>query len=176
MIHSKKRCSIQIIFTLFLVMILPISAGKLPIKLSPDFVPKTRQQLDRIILGFAPFKKTTLTESRNFVLSRSRELDTDTLDPRKKGAVIIIIPPVPIKDRLKPDKVDPVLITYKARKVSVTNVLIEIAKQGKHDLYLTSTGVVFCPIGRAPFPNRYAKKGRVIDTLHKHKVTKKNQT
>ncbi len=169
MISFQKPSTIQFLFTLFLAMIVPIYAGKLPTKLSADFVPKTRKQLDSIILGAAHLEKTTIAGSRNFVLSRSRELDSE-LDPSKKGAVIIIIPTEPITPKLKADKKAPILITYHARKVSVTKVLIEIAKQGKLDLYITSTGVVFCPIGKAPFPNRYAKKGDILDVLYKHKV------
>jgi|GEM_PF-2428336 len=169
MISIQKRPTIRFVFTAFLAMVLHISAGKLPIKLSPDFVPKNRKQLDRIILEVVHLKKDTIIDSRNYVLSRSRELDLE-IDPSKKGAVIIIIPTEPINPKLKTDKEDPILITYHARKVSVTKVLIEIAKQGKHDLYLTSTGVVFCPIDKAPFPNRYAKKGVILDTLHKHKI------
>ena len=60
---------------------------------------------------------------------------------------MLIIPPDPIHPELKAGKKEPSLINYQARNVSVTTVLIEIAKQAKHDLYLTSAGVIFCPLG-----------------------------
>jgi hypothetical protein len=103
------------------------------------------------------------------------ELDLHTLDPAKKGVTMLIIPPDPIHPKLKAGNKEPNLINYQARNVSVTTVLIEIAKQAKHDLYLTSAGVIFCPPGNAPFPNKLAKKGLIWDVLHKHQIAgKKN--
>mgnify|MGYP006090091459 CR=1 FL=1 len=142
MIFIQRRPINQFVFTMLLVMIITTFAFGLPAKFGNSIVTKNRNQLDNLFLPFTSLKKVTLRHSRNFVLSRCIELDLYTLDPAKKGVTMLIIPPDPIHPELKAGKKEPSLINYQARNVSVTTVLIEIAKQAKHDLYLTSAGVI----------------------------------
>ncbi|MGJ8657790.1 MAG: hypothetical protein ACSHX6_15185 [Akkermansiaceae bacterium] len=173
---SHEKNHLKLITTILLIITIPISTLTALPKFGNRIVTKTRQQLDNIILQATYLEKATLVESRNFIISRSIELDDQTLDPSKKGVSITIItpPPLPINP-LIPEEAPP-LITYTARNVSITTAITEFAKKSKHDLYITSAGIVFTPPGIPPFPNKLAKKGEIWDTLHKHKKAEKNQT
>ncbi len=174
MIFFKKPPTIPFVLTLLLAMILSSSAQLLSGKLGDRIVPKSHEKLDNIILPLVILQEATIEDSCNFIISRCIETDKETIVNRK-GVSIVKVPSVSDTPKLKSVKKDPPLINYQARKISVSKLLIEIAKQSKHDLYLTSAGVVFCPPGKAPFPNELAKKGVVWNVLYKHKTeTKKD--
>ncbi|MFT5905109.1 MAG: hypothetical protein ACI9E1_000700 [Cryomorphaceae bacterium] len=172
MISLQKPPTIQFVFTLLLALILPSSAQLLSGKLGDRIVPKIHEKLDNIILPLVILQDATIEDSCNFIISRCIETDKETIANRK-GVSIVKVPSVSDNSKLKTVKKNPPLINYQARKISVSKLLTEIAKQSKHDLYLTSAGVVFCPPGKAPFPNELAKQGVIWDVLYKHKAETK---
>lgn len=140
-------------------------------------VAKKKADLDRIEIPVVKFDNKSIKEAIDFAWSRAVELDNLTLESGKKGVSISVRFPgqvYPAFQPLKPtplDKADTVKINYQAREVTLTKLLIDIAKRAGFDLYTTDAGVVFCPPASSPFPNSYADKGAVWEVLFKTEET-----
>jgi len=137
-------------------------------------VAKHRTSLESISIPLVDFEDRTIREAVDFVWSRAVELNTLETDPKKKGISILIRYPsgelYPKWGARNPDRpAEPkgIKIRYRARNVTVCDLLIEIAKIARFDLYTTSVGVVFCPPGTYPFPNANAKNGDTWEQLYK---------
>lgn len=165
MTYSQSKPALHLLLIFTLAWFTTATTLTASLKSGTRIVTKTHQQLNNIILRGTYLENATLTECRNFLVSRSIELDEEVLDPSKKGISITIIAPPTLPHKAQ----NPPLITYNARNVSINTAITEIAKRSRHDLYITSAGIVFCPPGTPPFPNKLAKEGQIWNTLHKHK-------
>lgn len=125
-------------------------------------VAKRRAFLDSIVFPKVNFQKNDLQECRDFVWGRTFELDDKEVDLSKKG-VTILIP----HDLVQFKKMHVPEINYRANSITLTNLLIEIARQSNLDVYTTSVGVVFCLPGKSPFPNAKASKGEMWETIYR---------
>jgi hypothetical protein len=132
-----------------------------------------RDHLARIRIPVVRFERVSVEEAVDFARMRCIECDPGE-DPTRKGVSMLILKP-----RREPEPADGELglgatperervrIDYHARDVPLTTLLVEIARQARLDLHITSVGIVFCPKGRMPFPNFKAKEGEVYETLHR---------
>ena len=137
-------------------------------------VAKRRAALDRIMIPLVEFEGDTAQLAVDFAWARTVELDNLELDPKQKGISISIryasgevYPRRHMRDPDPPQDPNEGKILYSARDIPLTKLLVEIAKQAGFDVYTTSAGVVFCPPGTAPFPNRYAENGETWEALFK---------
>jgi hypothetical protein len=134
--------------------------------------------MDGIVIPRVSLEKAPLEEAVDFARFKSVEFDPSPAP--YKGVGIIICHP---QKREKPDTetggpgdaptADPGsrTITYTAKKVTLTTLLIEIAKQAQLDLHITTVAIVFCSPGQQPFPNDYAENDRIVRTLYKVRPT-----
>lgn len=58
-------------------------------------------------------------------------------------------------------------ITFAAEKVTLTALLIEIAKQAQLDLHITPVAIVFCAPGQQPDTDGNPMYNKIVRTLYK---------
>ncbi|MEO5915273.1 MAG: hypothetical protein ABIS50_13645 [Luteolibacter sp.] len=133
-------------------------------------------KLDAIVIPVVDFDNASAEEAIDFLRLRSLELDPDK-EPSQRGVSFIVRRPRPIEKSggegstgLNPYSVSlDYPVNYTAKSVRVLDALSEVARQGKLDAYLTSTGIVLVPEGESPFPNPKATEGEVWKVLRKSK-------
>jgi hypothetical protein len=160
----KHRIFTRVIICIFLGLSLGYSSGRR----EADPVAQRRRFLDRIVVPIVEFDDSTLQHAVDFAWSRAVELD----QPQRRGVSISIRFPsgavYPRRNRRKFDRqerTDEIVFSLHAVKITLTELLVQIARRSRFDLYTTSAGVVFCPPGSPPFPNFYAKNGEVWEKL-----------
>jgi enterochelin esterase-like enzyme len=124
-------------------------------------VAKRRIYLDSIVLEIVDLESATIQQCRDFAWARTVELDSE-VDPKKKGVTILIPQNLDQCNELHEPE-----ISYRAKNITLTNLLKEMARQSGLDVYTTSVGVVFCLPGRAPFPNAAEDKGDIWEAIYK---------
>lgn len=117
-------------------------------------------KLNKIVIPVIELNDLSVDEAVDFIRFRSSELDPEP-DPAKRGVSMLITRGHPAAAESTPMVKPPARINYRARKVSFLTALSEIARQAGLDVYITSGGIVLCPLGADPFPNGKADRGDV---------------
>lgn len=135
--------------------------------------------LDEIIISSVSLTaedKPTLSTATAVAVSRSIELD-NSIDPKQKGMGKFVT------DKTKkakncvtiPKDAMNTPIAYEARNITLRKYLVEISKQAKLDLYVTSDGLVFAhPNKKSRDELLSADKLTVWSTIYKVKPIKLN--
>ncbi len=100
--------------------------------------------LDELIIPSVSYSKTPFINTAHSAVSRATELDSP-INPRDKGMGKFALDKTKRpKDCITlPEGLMEMPITYEARNITLRQYLIEIARQAKLDLYITSDGLVF---------------------------------
>ena len=130
---------------------------------------KTKHHLDQIILNNVALEKKTLEFCINFLNSRAIELDQE-INPKKKGVSIVNYLNFNQKRISDLEQIDGILIDLVFDNVSLTKLLIEVAKQANCDLYVTSKGVIFCNATVPPFTSNKMDSGIIWKKLYSGSV------
>jgi hypothetical protein len=128
-------------------------------------------KLKQIIIPVIDFEDTTLDEAVDFLRLRAIELDPEA-DPAFRGVSIMI------RYKLGDDPFDPNhgarrqvieapdrIARYEAKNISLPVALVEICRLVRFDAYITSHGIILCPVGQSPFPSPKGEKGEVWKKL-----------
>lgn len=133
-------------------------------------------KLKQIVIPVIDFENTSLEEAIDFLRGRAIELDPE-VNPSHRGVSIIIrymreadIEQVPgIGDGSPYREIPEPIARYKAKDIPLPDALVEICRLTRFDAYITSQGIILCPLGQAPFPNVKGEKGEIWKKLTKPK-------
>ncbi len=147
---------------------------KVIVDLSAGAVGKNKTFLDNITIPVAHFEDDNLLRCLGMLWSRTIELDAYHHHYEDKGLSFLVRYPTvdayldrrvkqlrPMKDE------EEVKVNFKARNLSLGEVLTEVAKSAGFDLHITPAGAIFCAPGKEPFPNEYIARGHVWETLYR---------
>ena len=128
-------------------------------------------KLKKIVIPVIDFEDTTLDEAVDFLRLRAIELDPEA-DPAFRGVSIMI------RYKMVDDPFDPNhgarrqvieapnrIARYEAKKISLPAALVEICRLTRFDAYITSHGIILCPVGQSPFPSPKGEKGEIWKKL-----------
>lgn len=132
---------------------------------------KFKNFLEGVNFGYVPFKKersVTFQDAMSFVISKAIELDSSEHRERLGISRFVEDKNWHYKDCIVfPENLEKVLIVYEDREVSLLEVVVEIAKQAKLDLYMSSAGLVFCKPSQVPELDRHKEKISFGSALYK---------
>jgi len=152
--HGVMKNLIKLL--IYVLLVVPVMGVGLGFKSQ-----EAKSKIESITIPVIRLEKASLDTAVKLLRSRSIELDSSSLDPKKKGILIYVVHQMP--------EVDVIQINYSHKQVMLKSALIDIAKQTEMDLYLTSIGVVFCTTDKHPFPNTISDNGEIFDVLFKNK-------
>jgi hypothetical protein len=128
--------------------------------------------LKQIVIPVIDFEDTTLDEAVDFLRLRAIELDPEA-DPAFPGVSIIIRYKTKVADEWVPGinegshyfEIPEPIARYQAKNIPLPDALVEICRLTRFDAYITSHGIILCPVGQSPFPSPKGEKGEVWKKL-----------
>ena len=129
-----------------------------------ESAPDLHKRIQKITFPSVNFRNSTLAEALADLTTRSKELDGDP-DESKRGVTFLVIPDTGRVGDAGGDETSTEKIGYSGRNVSLETVLQAIGSSTRRDVYVTSSGIVICPAGTDPFPNKEEFKGDIFRKL-----------
>lgn len=122
-------------------------------------------KLKQIVIPVIDFEDTTLEEAIDFFRLRAIDLDPEE-DPAFRG-VSIIIRYKKVDDPAWPGVMQGPdrIARYEAKNISLPDALVEVCRLTRFDAYITSHGIILCPVGQSPFPTPKGEKGEIWKKL-----------